>query len=417
MIVATLVALASALLAALCAAADGALLAAGGGGPPTTGASEGTTLPHGDPRNHAHRSLSIARTILHLTTGIAGAFALGLNEGRMTAAPLVALLLALTIVLLSEAAPRAYGERRGPSLLRSIGPSVRLIERTVSPLASVGAIFDRRLLALVPAANPRPDHEAAASSDPFHLVFHTQTQLPAVRRDILRRYSSLGDTEIQELMVPRVDIIGIERETPWSEVVDRVRSSQHARVPVYADTLDQITGVLFAKDILPAVIEGVEPAGGWATKVRPATFIPEGKSAEAQLRDFKTTHHHLAIVVDEYGGTAGLVTIEDVLEEIVGDIRDENDREEPPIKSEDGRRFWISGKVTLDELSEALGHPFALEDVTTVGGLVFHLLGHVPKPGEQTETEGFRMTVERVVRRRVDRVFIEPAAGAAAEDE
>jgi CBS domain containing-hemolysin-like protein len=228
-----------------------------------------------------------------------------------------------------------------------------------------------------------------------------------VQRDILRRYSSLAETEVVEVMVPRVDIVGIERSTPWSEAVDRVRSSRHARLPVYDDTLDQVTGILFAKDILRAVIEGVEPASDWRSVVRPASFIPEGKSAEAQLRDFRSTHQHLAIVVDEYGGTAGLVTIEDILEEIVGEISDENDEPEAPIQSEDGARYWVSGRVTLEELSDAIGHRFVQEDVTTVGGLVFHHFGKVPRAGDRTVIDGFPFTVERVVRRRVDRVFVE----------
>ena len=165
------------------------------------------------------------------------------------------------------------------------------------------------------------------------------------------------------------------------------------------------------------MIDGAEPAGGWETKIRPASFIPEGKSVESQLRDFKSSHHHLAIVVDEYGGTAGLVTIEDILEEIVGDIRDENDDEERPIRSEDDSRYWVSGKVTLDELSEAIGHAFQAEDVTTVGGLVFHHFGRVPKAGESTTIDRFSFTVERVVRRRVDRVFIERPPRSAEDDE
>jgi CBS domain containing-hemolysin-like protein len=212
---------------------------------------------------------------------------------------------------------------------------------------------------------------------------------------------------VQEVMVPRVDMIGVERQTPWSEVLDRVRSSQHARLPVYEDTLDHVVGILFAKDLLAAVLDDAEPAEGWESLVRSATFIPESKTIDAQLRDFKSSRTHIAIVVDEYGGTAGLITIEDILEEIVGDIRDEYDREEPPIVAEQGRRFWVSGRVTLDELSEVLGHDFEREDVTTVGGLVFECLGRVPRAGEQLTLEGFRVVVERVVRRRIDRVYFE----------
>jgi len=411
-----LVALLSASLGGLCAAADGALLA---GSAPSAAPrpAESGTLPHGDARDRTHRALSIVRIVMYLIAGIAGAIAAGLRQSGPAWSPVEALALALILVLVAESAPRAWGERRGAAALASLAPIVRAVDAGIAPLAAAGLWLDARLLRALPPAAAR-SVARDPGTEPFRLVFRTQTQLPVVQRDILRRYSSLADTEVQEVMVPRVDIIGIERDTPWSEVVDRVRSQQHSRLPVYVDTLDHVAGILFAKDILLAVIEGEEPAGGWGSKVRPAAFIPEGKSAESQLRDFKSSHNHLAIVVDEFGGTAGLVTIENILEEIVGEIRDETDVEEPPIVAGDDKaHFWISGKVTLDELSEALGHHFALDDVTTVGGLVFHRFGRVPKNGERTEIDGYAFTVERVVRRRIDRVFVEkPAVMAEPED-
>jgi CBS domain containing-hemolysin-like protein len=147
-------------------------------------------------------------------------------------------------------------------------------------------------------------------------------------------------------------------------------------------------------------------------------FIPTTKMIDDQLRDFKASRTHIAIVVDEYGGTAGLVTIEDVLEEIVGDIRDEYDVEEPEIEQRDGRRYWVSGRVSLDELSEAIGHQFTSDDVTTVGGLVYERLGRVPRAGEEFALDGFRVVVERVVRRKVERVYferVEALSGRPAE--
>jgi CBS domain containing-hemolysin-like protein len=172
------------------------------------------------------------------------------------------------------------------------------------------------------------------------------------------------------------------------------------------------------------VIAGEPPADGWPSLVRPALFVPPTKRIDAQLRDFRASGTHIAIVVDEYGGTAGLVTIEDVLEEIVGEIRDEYDDDERPIETEGPNRFWVSGRVTLDELSEATGHPFEHEDVSTVGGLVYELLGRVPRAGEQLLVDGFRVIVERVVRRKILRVYLErlepepathPTGGGAAD--
>jgi CBS domain containing-hemolysin-like protein len=303
----------------------------------------------------------------------------------------------------------------GARVLERFAVVVSVIELVINPLVAIGAAIDGVLARLMPS--PSLSDEREGSAPPLRDVVAHGPQSPREQRAILRRVFSLSDTEVQEVMVPRVDIVGVERSTPWSEVVDRVRSSQHARLPVYDDTLDHVVGILYAKDLLAAVISDQEPAEGWASLVRPASFIPESKAIDMQLRDFKATRTHIAIVVDEYGGTAGLLTIEDILEEIVGDIRDENDWEEPPIVAEANTRFWVSGRVTLDELSEALGDHFEDKDITTVGGLIFQRLGRVPRAGESLTMRGFRVVVERVVRRRIDRLYferLEPAGAVSA---
>jgi len=208
-------------------------------------------------------------------------------------------------------------------------------------------------------------------------------------------------------MVPRVDIVGVDSTTPWSEVLDRIRSSEHARFPVFEETLDDVTGILYSKDLLPYVIADEEPADGWLGLARPATFIPVSKPIDDQLRDFQASRTHIAIVSDEFGGTAGLVTIEDIIEEIVGEIRDEYDVEEPDIKQEGASRYWVSGRVPVDDLAERLETHFGVHDVTTVGGLVYELFGRVPRSGEALVRDGYRIVVERVRRRRIERVYFE----------
>ena len=236
--IATLIALASAVLAAGCTLADGALIGATSSTPHI---GEGSTLPHGDTRDWAHRSLAIARVILYLLTGVAGAMALELHERGGLSSMLLALVISVAVALLLEAAPRAFGERSSEEGLTRLEPLTRFVELAVSPLTACGKWLDGRLLHLWPPAAPR-EAKGDRGSDGFRAVFQTQSHLPTVQRDILRRYSALAETEVQEVMVPRVDIVGIENHTPWSEVVDRVRSSQHARLPVYDDTLDSIAG-------------------------------------------------------------------------------------------------------------------------------------------------------------------------------
>ena len=391
---------------ALAAAADGALLAA------TSSHGGGNEGPTGGVRNITHRSLSIARLFTHLIAGAAGAAALGLARMDAREAVPAGIVLALFVVAFAEVLPRAAGDALGPQSPESLHAVARAADRIMRPIVAFGMRIDRALRRLLPPARAS-EADRDATAEQFRQVVRSESDVLVNQRAILHRIFSLGDTEVHEIMMPRVDILGIERSTPWSEVVDRVRSSQHARLPVYDKTLDRITGLLFAKDLLGAVISDNEPAGGWQTLIRPASFIPESKTIDSQLRDFKASGSHLAIVVDEYGGTAGLITIEDILEEIVGDIRDEYDSEEPEVESEEGKRFWVTGRVPLDELSDLLGSPMERDDVSTVGGLIFELVGHVPRAGQELQLDGYRVVVERVIRRRVERVYFERLEVAA----
>jgi len=179
---------------------------------------------------------------------------------------------------------------------------------------------------------------------------------------------------------------------------------------VFDGTADNLVGVLYAKDLVPLAM-GLPTAAGitrWQDLVRPAAFVPETKTLDAQLRDFQRGPAHLAVVVDEFGGTAGLITREDVLEEIVGEIRDEHDTESPPEIRREGARVWVDGGVGLDDLSAALGRQFTHPEVSTVGGLIYSVLGRVPRAGEELTLDGYRVVVERVERRRVRRVYFEP---------
>jgi len=408
MIFAWIVAVLALALAAVCALADGALLTAGR----DEQTREGSTLPHGDERERTHRALSITRLVCQVTSGATFALATELWARRAPIAIGIALAGVVVILVLGEILPREIGDGIGAPVLERFALVLGPIELMMRPLVATGAAIDGILARLLPPPPLREERESPAT--PLRDAVAHGPQTPREQRAILRRVFALGEIEVQEVMIPRVDIVGVERSTPWSEVVERVRSSQHARLPVYDDTLDHVVGILYAKDLLAAVIADEEPAAGWASLVRPATFIPESKAIDSQLRDFKSTRTHIAIVVDEYGGTAGLLTIEDILEEIVGDIRDENDWEEPPIVAEANTRFWVSGRVTLDELSEALGEHFEDKDITTVGGLIFQRLGRVPRAGETLTLNGFRVVVERVVRRRIDRLYFERVETADA---
>jgi len=207
------------------------------------------------------------------------------------------------------------------------------------------------------------------------------------------------------VMVPRPDMFCLDVTTPPVELLDRLREQLHSRVPVFEQTVDQIIGVLYTKDLLPH-LHGLPPGFDLRAGLHPPYFVPESKRADTLLREFQAKKIHLAIVVDEYGGTAGLVTLEDLLEELVGEIRDEFDEEERLIQRIDATTFRVSGKLAIDELNAATGLHISNESFDTVGGWVLDLFGRVPHKGEKKSLDGLRVSVEKVERTRVVEVLV-----------
>jgi putative hemolysin len=391
-------------IAMLLASADGALLATGHAAPRRVIA---------DPER-AHRALALARVLAHLVTGTALALAAyGVSPEARSAIPL-ALILLLVHVTLVEGVARSGGYARGMKAVDRLAPFVLIVDLLLLPVTSLGGAVERLLRKALPPMD-ESSLQREESAEQFREVVAAEADVSAAEEELLHGVFSLSDTEVQEVMVPRVDVVGIDKATPWSEMLDRVRSSEHARFPVYEDTLDNVIGILYAKDLLKTVVSANDPPDDWTPLVRPAQFIPATKTIDQQLRDFKAQRTHIALVMDEYGGIAGLITIENVLEEIVGEIRDEYDEEEPSVEQEGRERFWVSGRVTLSDLSELLGVDFQREDLTTVAGLLYDAFGRVPRAGEAKTIGAFRVVVERVRGRRIERVYFERVAPARDE--
>lgn len=223
---------------------------------------------------------------------------------------------------------------------------------------------------------------------------------------MIRSIFALGDTVVREIMVPRNDMASISVDAPVREALDTIIACGHSRIPVYGGTMDNIVGLLYAKDLLrfwgkdeePIELKGV---------MRPPFFIPETKNLEELLQEFRKKRVHIAIVIDEYGGTSGLVTIEDLLEQIVGDIQDEYDIEEEWIIEETDGTVVVDGRLSIEELEEHLGIQVEREKFDTVGGLVFHLTGRIPVSGEVVTAQDIRITVLAADERRVTRLRVE----------
>ncbi len=228
---------------------------------------------------------------------------------------------------------------------------------------------------------------------------------------------SLHEMTVSEVMTPRIDIVTVDLKEAEETVIATLRSSEHARLLVVDAHPDSVVGILYAKDILPRLRQVSEPREAWQGLVRPASFVPEAKRLDRQLRDFQRGPGHMAVVVDEFGGTAGIVTLEDILEQIVGEIQDEYDGEEsPPMVGHEDGHFSVQGGLPLADLEAEVDHDFGREDVSTVGGLMLAEFGRVPRIGEAFEIDGWRFVVELIIRRRIRRVSVWPPRAVGDRD-
>ena len=213
---------------------------------------------------------------------------------------------------------------------------------------------------------------------------------------------AVGDMQVRDIMVPRAQMVVIEADESPEKFVGAVVESGHSRFPVIGDNRDEVVGILFAKDLLTHFARNGGDRFGLEDAVRPAVYIPESKRLDVLLREFRASRNHMAIVVDEYGGVSGLVTIEDVLEQIVGEIDDEHDTgDERLIKAHSNGEFTVKAHTPVEDFNEYFGSAFDDEESDTIGGVVVRAFARLPSRLEQTTLEGFRFTVVRADKRRV----------------
>ena len=234
----------------------------------------------------------------------------------------------------------------------------------------------------------------------------------AQEQDMLTGVLEVAETQVREVMIPRSQMIVIERDQDLDEMLSTIIDSGHSRFPVIGEDRDEVIGVLLAKDLLRHFVK--EDAGVLHIEkfLRPASVIPESKRLNALLKEFRDSHNHMAIVVDEYGGVSGLVTIEDVLEEIVGEIDDEHDAEEAEFIQIDSERngrecYAVRALTRIDDFNDYFKCELTDDDYDTIGGLVMHELGRLPRHGEEVNFNGFEFRVTKADRRRIDTLSVQ----------
>jgi len=286
-------------------------------------------------------------------------------------------------------------------------PPLRLVSRAVAGVAPGAAAGDA----------PRPD--APVSEEELLALADVAVEEDVIEheeRDLIESIIELGDTVAREIMVPRPDMVTVRQDQVVSKALDTAIEHGYSRLPVVGAGLDDIVGVAYTKDLVRAERTG---RGGQPVKfaMRAAHFVPETKQVARLMRQMQDEKFHLAILVDEYGGVAGLVTLEDCLEELVGDIVDEYDAESPDVEPLEGGEYRLDAGLGVDDVNELLRTDLPDQDWDTVGGYVFGTLGHVPAEGESVDHDGWRFVAERVDGRRIARVRAVPVPGWTAPDE
>jgi CBS domain containing-hemolysin-like protein len=319
-------------------------------------------------------------------------------------------------------APRTLGRQHAYAVGRATAPLVRWLGKVLNPLAKLliligNAVTPGKGFPEGPFGSQVELRELVDLAEQRGVVEHGE-------REMIHSVFTLGDTIAREVMVPRTEMVWIEGPKTLQQALYLFLRSGFSRIPVIGESVDDVLGVLYLKDVIRRTQNG-DPAAitqAVAEAMRPANFVPESKPVDDLLSEMQAARNHLVIVVDEYGGTAGLVTIEDILEEIVGEITDEYDVERPPIEHLDDGAVRVAARLPIEDLGEVFGVELPADEVETVGGLLAQTLGRVPIPGAKAEVRGLHLTAEGTAgrRNRIDSVLvrrIRPEPGAEQNDE
>ena len=321
----------------------------------------------------------------------------------------VTLLLSLFTIVFGELVPKSLALAHTEQFALRLSGFIVVLLRLLGPLVGALTAVTNAVSRLLGAGE---QSQGVMSTQELSLLVERggeQGILEAEEEQMIQAVIELGDQRVHEVMVPRIAMISLPAGATLDEAVDTLIDEGHSRIPVYEETIDEIVGILYAKDLLPFLKGSAAERPGLRSILRTPVFVPESMSVDDLLHEFQRRKVHIAIVLDEYGGTAGLVTIEDLLEEIVGEIQDEYDEEEPLIVRLSDDEARIDGRADVDDLAELFDVDLGLEDddeYDTVGGLIYHRIGGVPKPGDQVVVDGLTLTVETTDGRRVGKVLV-----------
>jgi magnesium and cobalt exporter, CNNM family len=339
------------------------------------------------------------------------------NAGELVATIVMTVLL----FVFAEVTPKTFAIQQTDRVALFLAPLIVGLGRIVGPVAT-GLVKVANLIMPGKGLPQGPfitEHELRALAE----VASDEDQIEEGEKELIHSIFEFGDTIVREVMLPRPDIVAIEADKSLRDVQALVLQHGYSRIPVFNEDLDDVAGIVYAKDVLKALHQGKQDMP-LADVAREVHFVPESKKVADLLREMQKEKFHIALVTDEYGSVVGLVTLEDLLEELVGEITDEYDTEEPELEQVADDVFRVDGKLSIDEVNEVLDVELPDEEWDTVGGLMLGLMGSIPEEGEEVSYQNLRFAAEKVNGRRISKVLItreeapqEPADGQTREEE
>jgi CBS domain containing-hemolysin-like protein len=320
--------------------------------------------------------------------------------------------LAVIIILFGELLPKLVASRFPLSVSKAAAVPLHFLSILIYPFAE----FITEVIRLITSGIKLDKKKSAILPDEIPELAelgHERGTIEESEHELIQGIVSFKSVAVHEIMTPRVDIVALSSDTGFDNLLSVITSSGHSRLPLFEDNLDEIIGIVYAKDLLP-FIKDKELRSQFNLKklARKPIFVPGSKMINSMMYEFQEKKMHIAIVVDEFGGTAGLVTLEDIIEEIIGEIRDEYDKDNFAVRINENS-FIVLGKISVDELNELLNTNISSEngEFETLGGLILNHAGQIPKEDYSFQLENYKFTVKEVSKRRVNKVLIEKISG------
>lgn len=351
--------------------------------------------------------VNVAASIIAVSLALDIAQSFGFSQNVVLTLQII--LLTILILLFGEVTPKIWASKNPAAFSKVVAIPIHWVSVIIYPVSETITEFIRLLVSKIridkkkSAINPDEIKELAT-------IGLEKGTIEDEEHELIHSIVGFKTLSVSEIMTPRVDMIAISTDSNFSEVINEITRTGRSRIPLYKEDLDDIVGVIYAKDLLPYFKNAELRKNLSLEKIaRKPMFVPKTKMIDSLMHDFQDKKMHIAIVVDEYGGTAGLVSLEDIIEEIIGEIRDEYDKEENPVTKIDDNNYLVLGRISIDEIKETLEININTEEAEydTVAGLVLNFAGQIPKEGYSFDFEKHRFTVKEVLNKRIKKVQIE----------